>query len=47
MVGAAANINNADRKLAQLQGRNTGNYAEQQKSAMSIHFKLESASMLG
>lgn len=47
MVGATTNIKNADRKLAQLQGRNTGNYAEQEKSAMSIHFKLELASILG
>lgn len=47
MVGAAAaNIKNTDRKLAQLQGRNTGNYTEQEKSEMSIHFKLELASML-
>lgn len=37
MVGAAANVKNADDKLAELQGRNTGNYTEQQKSDMSIH----------
>ncbi len=29
MVGPAANVRNADAKLADLQGRNTGNYTEQ------------------
>ncbi len=37
MVGAAANVKNADDKLAELQGRNAGSYTEQQKSDMSIH----------
>ena len=37
MVGAAANVKNADDKLAELQGRNAGSYTELQKSDMSIH----------
>lgn len=43
MVGAAANVKNADNKLAELQGRNTGNYTEQQKSDMSIHVQGHAA----
>ncbi len=43
MVGAAANVKNADDKLAELQGRNTGNYTEQQKSDMSIHVQGHAA----
>lgn len=41
MVGAAANINRADAKLATLQGRNdeTNNFTEEQKSAMSIQYQ--------
>lgn len=43
MVGAAANVKNADRKLAELQGRNIDNYDEQEKSAMSIHVQGHTA----
>ncbi len=43
MVGAAANVKNADDKLAELQGRNTGSYTEQQKSDMSIHVQGHAA----